>query len=73
MLKSEAHYYNEKHGLFDSWEPGDKWYYGFSHRHPDISLRTPQYISMKKLQTTEPELRQWYEKVNIWNIMNYLF
>ncbi|XP_055303246.1 uncharacterized protein LOC129568930 [Sitodiplosis mosellana] len=64
LLKNEAHKYNEEYGSVDGWQPGDKWYYGFLHRNPDISLRTPQHISVNKNPTTETEVREWYQKIN---------
>lgn len=63
LLKHEALKYNDENEIVDGWQPGDKWYYGFLHRNPDISLRTPQYISAKKRAMTEPEIREWYQKV----------
>lgn len=50
--------------MVNGWQPGDKWYHGFLSRNPDLSLRTPQYISSKKRSTTESEVREWYKKVN---------
>lgn len=64
LLRKEARIYNEKHNIRNGWIPKTKWYYGFLHRHPDISLRTPQYISHKKQCVKESDIREWYAKVS---------
>lgn len=63
ILIAEASKYNEEREIVDGWVPGKKWYYGFLKRHNDISLRTPQYLPVKKTSTTEEQLRNWYSNV----------
>lgn len=57
----------------------DDWYYGFKHRHPELSLRTPQQISINRAKGFNREsvklfydnLESIYEGVKdeqIWNM-----
>lgn len=62
-LIAEARKYNEEKQIMNGWTPGIKWYYGFMNRHKSLSLRTPQYIPVKKFNVKEEQIREWFTKV----------
>lgn len=62
-LIAEARKYNEENQIMNGWTPGTKWYYGFMNRHKSLSLRTPQYMPIKKFNVKEEQIREWFTKV----------
>ena len=43
--------------------PGRAWYEGFMKRHPEISRRVSENISLNREKVTEYSLRQWFAEV----------
>ncbi|TGZ51112.1 Uncharacterized protein DBV15_11450 [Temnothorax longispinosus] len=48
---------------FNNDRPGRHWYEKFRKRHPEITLRTPQHLSMIRASVTEEDIRGWFEEI----------
>lgn len=53
----------KKETPFTKDKPGRHWYEGFYHRHPELSIRKPQYFSYSRAAVTEEGLRSWFAEV----------
>lgn len=43
--------------------PGNKWYQGFLKRHPEISKRVPQNLTVSRASLSENDIRNWFSSV----------
>ncbi|XP_050501919.1 tigger transposable element-derived protein 1-like [Diabrotica virgifera virgifera] len=44
-------------------DPGRKWYEGFMKRHPDVSTRTSQNLTVQRRAATQAEIEKWFQEV----------
>lgn len=44
--------------------PGRKWYERFLQRHPEISLRTPQNLTMSRSSVGKAQIRSWFSEIS---------
>ncbi|KAJ8926583.1 hypothetical protein NQ314_021036 [Rhamnusium bicolor] len=51
---------SKKESLFKGRKPGQKWYYNFFKRHPDITLREAESINKARAVITEENIRLWF-------------
>lgn len=42
--------------------PGRRWYEGFRRRHPNITLRTAQHLSLSRVGVTQECLKEWFSE-----------
>lgn len=50
----------KKENPFKENRPGRHWYDGFKRRHPNISNRTAQHLTLVRASVTEEDLREWF-------------
>ena len=43
--------------------PGRKWYTGFLNRHPEISVRTSEFVSKASAVVSEKDIRGWFRAI----------
>ena len=43
--------------------PGRHWFEGFRKRHPSLSIRKPQHLSVSRASVTQEDLQGWFEEV----------
>lgn len=48
---------------FRDGRPGRHWFEGFKRRHPELSIRLAQNLTLKRASVTEEALRQWFQEV----------
>lgn len=48
---------------FSGGRPGRHWFEYFKKRHPELSIRTAQHLSLTRASVTEEDLRQWFGEV----------
>jgi len=41
--------------------PSRHWYEGFRKRHPELSIRKPQHLSLRRAAVTSEELQEWFK------------
>ena len=51
---------------FTEKRPGRHWYEKFRVRHPQITIRTPQHLSMARVSVTEEDLRGWFSEIEVY-------
>lgn len=51
---------------FTNNRPSRHWYEGFLRRHPDITLRTAQYLTRNRAEVTEDVLREWFREIQVY-------
>lgn len=44
--------------------PGRKWTENFFNRHPELSIRIPEYLHGGRASVSESKIRKWFEEVN---------
>ena len=49
--------------LFADNKPSLQWVYGFLKRHPEASIRTPEYIGYQRAYVTEEVCRKWFNSL----------
>lgn len=42
--------------------PSRHWYEGFRKRHPNLSIRTPQHLSLSRAGVTREDLKEWFDE-----------
>ncbi|XP_026669809.1 uncharacterized protein LOC113464416 [Ceratina calcarata] len=57
---------------FTNDRPGRHWYENFRQRHQQITLRTPQQLTLIRAQVSEDDLRGWFEEVKAYLVKNNL-
>lgn len=58
---------------FTNDRPGRHWYENFRQRHPQITLRTPQQLTLTRAQVSEEDLRGWFKEVKEYLVQKSLF
>ncbi|XP_066590532.1 uncharacterized protein [Prorops nasuta] len=53
----------DKKTPFTNRRPGRRWYESFRKRHNNISLRTPQHLTLTRASVTEEDLRDWFREI----------
>ena len=48
---------------FTEGRPGRHWFEHFKKRHPELTIRTAQHLSLTRASVTEEDLRQWFAEV----------
>lgn len=43
--------------------PGRKWTESFFNRHPELSIRIPEYLHRGRASVSESKIRKWFEEV----------
>ncbi|XP_067621255.1 uncharacterized protein [Eurosta solidaginis] len=57
---------------FKDVKPGKKWYNGFLARHPEVSKRVPQSLTICRAMVSENNIRSWFSKIRQYFVENYL-
>lgn len=64
FLSSASKLAKELNKAFKNNIPGRKWYEGFLRRHPEITLRTPQNLTMSRSSVTQIQIKRWFNEVH---------
>lgn len=51
---------------FKDGRPGQKWYFSFMRRHPEISLRIPESLDKSRARLTEELIKSWFRELEIY-------
>ncbi|XP_031783872.1 uncharacterized protein LOC116417004 [Nasonia vitripennis] len=51
---------------FTNDRPGRHWFEKFRLRHPEITIRTPQHLTMTRACVTEEDLRGWFSDIGVY-------
>ena len=54
---------NKKTTCFTEGRPGRHWYEVFLRRHPNLTIRTAQHLTLNRASVTEEDLRDWFKEV----------
>lgn len=57
---------------FKNGQPGKKWYNGFLARHPEVSKRVPQSLTICRAMVSESNIRNWFSKIHQYFVENDL-
>ncbi|XP_034934472.1 uncharacterized protein [Chelonus insularis] len=52
-----------KHTPFINQRPGRHWYESFEKRHPNLTFRKPQHLSLTRVSVTREDLQQWFAEI----------
>lgn len=64
FLSSVSKLAKELNKTFKNEIPGRKWYERFLQRHPEISLRSPQNLTMSRSSVEKVQIRRWFSEVS---------